>query len=202
MNEKNSFVLYRDLYSQMTRLSPEDRGELFLAILEYENFGEVVTPLSPLADLAFSFIQATLDRDRAAYEARCQQNRENGKKGGRPRKNASPQKTDGLFSKPEKAYSDNDSDSDSDNDSDSGNDNGVSGAPLLSCVRDLGESPLPNGPRPFPTAPHREESFCTLFLHVATNRVRELLSSSVAIATPSPLGKAVCAGSFVRQRTE
>ena len=76
MNQKKSFILYCDLYNQIVRLSPEDRGALFLAILEYAKFGEAQTPMSPLISLAFSFVQADMDRDHAAYEERCRRNNE------------------------------------------------------------------------------------------------------------------------------
>ena len=36
--------------------------------------------------MAFSFIKTQLDRDREKYQARCEKNRENAKKGGRPKK--------------------------------------------------------------------------------------------------------------------
>jgi hypothetical protein len=118
MNDKNSFVLYTNFHTQFAMLPAEDRGDLILAIFEYEESGEVQTPLAPLPALAFSFIKDTLDRDRAAYEERCERNRENGKKGGRPKKNDSPAKTKSFSEKPKKPYNDNDNDNDIDNDID------------------------------------------------------------------------------------
>ena len=118
MNDKNSFLLYTNFYNQFAMLSAEDRGNLILAIFEYESTGEVKTPLTPLPALAFSFIKDTLERDRSAYEETCRRNRENGKKGGRPKKNDAPQKTDGFSEKPKKPYNDNDIDNGIDNDND------------------------------------------------------------------------------------
>lgn len=85
MTEKKSFVLYYDMFEQMKLLNAEQRGELLLAIFEYECTGEVNAELCPMSQLAFSFIRATLERDRAEYEKRCEKNAENGKKGGRPK---------------------------------------------------------------------------------------------------------------------
>lgn len=118
MNDKNSFVLYKNFHTQFAMLSAEERGDLILAIFEYEESGEIQTPLAPLPALAFSFIRDTLDRDRAAYEEKCERNRENGKKGGRPKKNDTPQKNQGFSEKPKKPDNDIDNDIDNDNDID------------------------------------------------------------------------------------
>ena len=125
MNDKSSFVLYTNFYNQFAMLSAEDRGDLILAIFEYEATGEVKTPLTPLPALAFSFIKDTLERDRATYEETCRRNRENGKKGGRPKKNDAPQKTDGFSEKPKKPYNDNDIDNGIDNGIDNDIDIGI-----------------------------------------------------------------------------
>ena len=118
MNDKNSFVLYTNFHTQFAMLPAEDRGNLILAIFEYEATGEVKIPLTPLPALAFSFIKDTLDRDRASYEEKCERNRENGKKGGRPRKDDTPQKTVGFSEKPKKPYNDIDNDNENDNEND------------------------------------------------------------------------------------
>ena len=86
INEKNSFLLYVNFGKQIRMLSMEERGELITAIFEHEEHGRVEQQLSPRTELVFSFIADTLERDRIAYEKRCEQNRENGKRGGRPKK--------------------------------------------------------------------------------------------------------------------
>ena len=123
MNTKKSFVLYNDLYKQFSLLSMEERGALITAIFEYAVNGQVFTDLTPMAQMAFSFIQDALDRDRAAYEATCRKNRENGKKGGRPKTATLTQKTEGLPIQSKKA--DNDNDNDIDNDIDIDIDTGI-----------------------------------------------------------------------------
>lgn len=67
-------------------------------------------------------IQAQIDRDIAAYEKRCEKNRVNGAKGGRPRKQTDlneTQKTERFSEEPKKA---NDNDNDKDKDIDKDND--------------------------------------------------------------------------------
>ena len=87
-NERKGFILYFNFAKQLRMLSMEERGELITAIFDYAEHGRTEEQLSPCAELAFSFIADVLDLDRADYEARCEQNRENGKKGGRPKKDA------------------------------------------------------------------------------------------------------------------
>ena len=129
INDKKSFLLYGNYETQFKLLSMEERGLLITAIFEYSNNGAVQTPLSPLVELAFSFVKENLDRDHENYLDRCEKNSENGKKGGRPKKNAkdahfysSPEKenismskTERFFEKPKKA--------DNDNGNDNGNEN-------------------------------------------------------------------------------
>lgn len=121
INDKKSFLLYGNYETQFKLLSMEERGLLITAIFEYSNDGAVQTPLPPLVELAFSFVKENLDRDRESYLDRCEKNAENGKKGGRPKKNAkdahfysSPEKesismpkTERFSEKPKKADNDN-----------------------------------------------------------------------------------------------
>ncbi len=95
----------------------EQRGQLITAIFNYNEFGEGGIPLDPLCDMAFSLICDTLDRDRQAYEERCLKNKNNAKKGGRPKK------TDRFSNETQKPYNDNDNDIDIDIDIDNDNEN-------------------------------------------------------------------------------
>lgn len=90
--EKKSFILYTDMRESVETLTDEDAGKLFKLILAYEG-GDEVLPTG-IAGTAFSFIRPTLDRDRRAYERRCEANKENGAKGGRPRKIVQQQETE------------------------------------------------------------------------------------------------------------
>ena len=84
--EQTGFVMYRNFEKAFALLGMEERGALITAIFEYVMCGKAKTTLGEGAKMAFLFITDTLDRDREAYERRCEVNRENGKKGGRPKK--------------------------------------------------------------------------------------------------------------------
>ena len=84
--DKSSFLIYLDYEEQFNLLTDEQVGQLMRAIIKYEKTREI-PQLDGVVKMAFSFIKTQLDRDREKYEARCEKNRENAKKGGRPRKN-------------------------------------------------------------------------------------------------------------------
>ena len=69
MKEKSSFVLYHDIRTPLELLNDEDRGKLFMAILNYSEFGEV-PEFNGALGMAFAFIRTALDRDTAAWEAK------------------------------------------------------------------------------------------------------------------------------------
>lgn len=84
--DKNSFLIYLDYEEQFNLLTDEQIGQLMRAIMKYEKTGEQ-PELNGMVKMAFSFIKTQLDRDRKKYKDKCEKNRENAKKGGRPRKN-------------------------------------------------------------------------------------------------------------------
>ena len=77
--------MYLDYEEQFNIMTDEQIGQLMRAIIKYEKTGEVPN-LDGMLKMAFSFIKTQLDRDREKYQARCEKNRENAKKGGRPKK--------------------------------------------------------------------------------------------------------------------
>jgi hypothetical protein len=83
---KSSFLIYLDYKEQFELLTDEELGQLLRAIMLYEETGKI-TELSGMLKMAFSFIRTQLDKDRQKYEDKCEKNRENAKKGGRPKKN-------------------------------------------------------------------------------------------------------------------
>lgn len=83
--DKSSFLIYLDYEEQFNLLTDEQIGQLMREIIKYEKTREI-PQLNGIVKMAFSFIKTQLDRDREKYEARCEKNRENAKKGGRPRK--------------------------------------------------------------------------------------------------------------------
>lgn len=102
--DKKSFVLYCDLITVVEKLSNDEAGLLFKHILRYVNDQDPVSP-DRITELTFEPIKQSLKRDLEKYESVCDRNRENGKKGGRPK----TQKTQSVFTEPKKPDSDNDS---------------------------------------------------------------------------------------------
>lgn len=91
MTEKNSFVMYVEYLKHIKKMSMEQRGELFTAILCYAA-GESGPELDAATDMAFSFIKDRMDRDNAAYMEKVQKRSEAGKLGGRPKANGFSEK--------------------------------------------------------------------------------------------------------------
>lgn len=77
--------IYRDFIDVAKELDDEERGRLFLAIMQYAN-GEEVPPLKGAEKIAFVVLRSQIDRDDAAHDEYIEKQRENGKRGGRPKK--------------------------------------------------------------------------------------------------------------------
>lgn len=82
---KKGFLLYYDYRKHLALLNDEERGKLLMALLDY---GEHNTQpeLEGAALMAFSFIQAQMDRDAKKYAETIKKRSEAGKMGGRPTK--------------------------------------------------------------------------------------------------------------------
>ena len=81
--------LYLDYLELLEPYDLTARGALLTALLRYARTGEVPEFQGPERYL-WPFLQNQFDRDAKAYEMRCAQNRANGAKGGRPRKEPDP----------------------------------------------------------------------------------------------------------------
>lgn len=85
MSDKKSFVFYTEYREHLEMLPPEQIGELMLALIDYQETGEVPDlPKGSALAMCFSFIKKRMDKDNIKYEEKCERNRSNGKKGGRP----------------------------------------------------------------------------------------------------------------------
>lgn len=73
-----SFVFYRSFFDAMDGFSVEQRERIFTAICKYAIYGEEIE-LSGIEKAIFTVVKPSLDSNRKKYE--------DGKKGGRPRKN-------------------------------------------------------------------------------------------------------------------
>lgn len=117
--KKPSFLVYYDNEVIVLRLNDDEAGKLFKSLFPYgrdeikPDFDE-----SPALAMAFDILSMAIDRDKEKYVKRCSANRENGRKGGRPKKNqtdiSKTQKTERLKTKPKKADKDKDMDMDKD----------------------------------------------------------------------------------------
>ena len=122
MSEGNGMayvMVYYTIRDSLALLTREEKGDLFEAILAYAEDGDEPR-LSGAAGVAFNFMRHQIDRDKAAYIDRCEINRENGLKGGRPRKDGKPKNRSVISvrkSETEKTqYKDNEKDDDKEND--------------------------------------------------------------------------------------
>ena len=143
MVDRKSFIVYCNSLECIDFMTNTQKGELFTALLKYAS-GEDITEFSCGAVRAsFNFMSSQISRDLDKYEERCEQNRENGRKGGRPKKEIAEnnkeldEACEGLVQvkedvvngceedcsqnnrketeKPKKPYNDNNNDNDNDN---------------------------------------------------------------------------------------
>lgn len=112
-----SFPVYLDYAKAVNKLSDDEAGKLFKALLEYAGSNHE-PQLEGSLYAVFAIMQNQLDRDTEKYEQKCAQLRENGSKGGRPAKNKEPdanqEKPNGFSSQPNKPDTDTDTDTDTD----------------------------------------------------------------------------------------
>jgi ATP-dependent protease HslVU (ClpYQ) ATPase subunit len=111
MENKKSFLLYADIIHTVNKLPNEKAGELFKLILDYVNDNDPETE-DLILQIAFEPIKQNLKRDLQKWKNISDRNRENGKKGGRPKKTKITQ-SDNL--EPKKADNVNVNDNDNDN---------------------------------------------------------------------------------------
>lgn len=107
---KPSFLVYYDNEVVVLRLSDDEAGKLFKSLFPYGK--KEIRPdfdNSPALAMAFDILSMAIDRDKQKYVKKCEKNRENGKKGGRPKKNQTDiEETERFNSKPKKADRDKD----------------------------------------------------------------------------------------------
>ena len=87
--KKNKIHLYKNYFRTEQKMTNEQAGELLKLILHFVNTGELLGSEDPRVDTAFDFIGERLEFDTRNYVETCQKNSENGKLGGRPKKEPS-----------------------------------------------------------------------------------------------------------------
>lgn len=88
---KESFILYTSYMKHIELLDMEQRGILLTAIFAYQSNAEL-PDMDGMIKMAFSFIQSDMDKNEEKYQQVIEARREAGKKGGRPKANAFPEK--------------------------------------------------------------------------------------------------------------
>lgn len=91
MSDKKSFVMYESWGAAIEKMSNEQAGELIKAIYAYQKDPDAV-PEDPALAFVFELIKQQLDADSQRYKEACAARSEAGKKGGRPKTNASDKK--------------------------------------------------------------------------------------------------------------
>lgn len=125
---KDSFIFHLENEEDLQDLTPEETGQIFLAMIHFQKTGEEPEFDDRALRTAWRPILRRLKADEAAYQERCEKNRKNGQLGGRPSKDETETKNQTVFSetqknqtvfsvfekKPKKPDSDSDTDSDTD----------------------------------------------------------------------------------------
>lgn len=118
MAERTRFYVYTEWLRPMNRLSDEQLGKFFRAYYEMQMTGNTDVEVDdPMVNLMLDATRRQVELDRAAYEQKCEVNRLNGAKGGRPKNPEKPkrfsEKPKQTQRNPEKADNDSDNDIDS-----------------------------------------------------------------------------------------
>lgn len=90
---KQGYVMYKTWSPVIKHLPDEAAGKLFKAIADYQD-GEDVLLDDPMLEAVFLMIKATFEQDEEKYQRVVERNRNNGAKGGRPRKESPPDELD------------------------------------------------------------------------------------------------------------
>lgn len=85
------FCCFHAYRKKTEKLSDQELGRLFRALMEYSEFGET-QELAGRESIAFDFIAADIDAANEKYETACKSHAESGNKGGRPKKTKENQK--------------------------------------------------------------------------------------------------------------
>ena len=121
-------VIPRSLLTATNRLSMTEKGEVLDAIMRYGFDGEEYSGDSVVVAMIFDLTKPYIDENNKRYDAVVERNRNNGKKGGRPKSTKNPEKPSGLFWEPRKTQKNPDEprrtqtnlDTDTDTDTDTG----------------------------------------------------------------------------------
>lgn len=97
--EKRTFLMYSEWQPLLEGMSDEQAGQLFKKIYAYQTGNEYEIQDALILGV-FNMIKAKFDADRKLYVEKCERNKLNGAKGGRPKKQGKPKETERLEEKP------------------------------------------------------------------------------------------------------
>ena len=100
---KKGYVLYKSWHPLITALNDVQAGQLFKAIVEYQNGADDYTLENTVLNGIFEMMKTTFRNDAARYEETCRKRSAAGKKGGRPPGNESQKQKSKSKSISEKA---------------------------------------------------------------------------------------------------
>lgn len=87
---KDTFIVYDEWLEHCEDLTDEEFGQLMRGLFKYKQTGEEPLFVDRALRACWKPIKSTFDRTSGAYADKCETNRENGKKGGRPKKPENP----------------------------------------------------------------------------------------------------------------
>ena len=99
LDNRKSFLVYFDWAKYVDKLTKEQNGSLFEAMVKLAMTGEDTDFSDDLVlSMVWIGVSDAIKRDTEKYISKCQRNRENGANGGRPRKDEkNPEKPNGYF---------------------------------------------------------------------------------------------------------
>ena len=122
--DKRTMVFHHDWLPILEALPKEIALEIILSLIRYDIDGTIteINFSNPLEKAVYDNMLEAVQRNKESYLKKCEKNRENGLKGGRPPKpnglSENPNKPNGFQEKPH-GLNENPNDNDNDNDNDS-----------------------------------------------------------------------------------
>ena len=84
--KKKTFIMNREWVTMINRMTDEQAGKLLKAIYHFQTTGEEQEVKDLRVELALEYMIPTFEENESAWLSKSEQNRENGSKGGRPKK--------------------------------------------------------------------------------------------------------------------
>jgi hypothetical protein len=94
-NKQNAFMFYLSWSKQIEMLTAEETKSFIQNLIRYHKDEELIFS-SKLEEMLFTSIEISLETNKSKYQVKVETNRENGKKGGRPKTQNNPKKQNGY----------------------------------------------------------------------------------------------------------